>query len=227
MVIQIQNKFHVFSFSFPFPFLLSPLLPLPSRLSFLDQIITREYPVVTVSMWKESLVLVYFWRITSREPVSQGFIRTLSFALPPTPSTTVFFPFTLYTMKGESYLKREHVCVCVYLNTSWPLRNNSAISATRREGRNWSGPWSIDSIAYCMLSHFNRVRLFATIRTIACQAPLSMEFSRQEYWIGLLFHSPGNLLTQASNPHLLLPHLLHWQAGSLPLAPPGKRLTQK
>ena len=30
----------------------------------------------------------------------------------------------------------------------------------------------------------------------------------------------GIFLTQGSNPHLL--HLLHWQAGSLPLAPPGK-----
>ena len=31
---------------------------------------------------------------------------------------------------------------------------------------------------------------------------------------------PGDLLTQGSNPHLL--HLLHWQVGSLPLAPPGE-----
>ena len=29
--------------------------------------------------------------------------------------------------------------------------------------------------------------------TVACQAPLSMEFSRQEYWSGLLCHSPGDL----------------------------------
>ena len=35
-----------------------------------------------------------------------------------------------------------------------------------------------------MLSH---VQLFATQWTIACQAPLSMRFSRQEYWIGLPF----------------------------------------
>ena len=50
--------------------------------------------------------------------------------------------------------------------------------------------------------------------TIAHQAPLSMEFSRQEYWSGLPFP------TQGSNLRLL--SLLHWQAGSLPLAPPGK-----
>ena len=40
---------------------------------------------------------------------------------------------------------------------------------------------------------------------IARQAPLSMGFSRQEYWSGLAFPSPGIFLTQGSSPHLL-----HW-----------------
>ena len=34
----------------------------------------------------------------------------------------------------------------------------------------------------CVLSHFSSVQLFATLWTIACQTPLSMRFSRQEYW---------------------------------------------
>ena len=34
----------------------------------------------------------------------------------------------------------------------------------------------------CMLSCFSRVQLFATLRTVAHKAPLSVEFSRQEYW---------------------------------------------
>ena len=48
----------------------------------------------------------------------------------------------------------------------------------------------------------SRVRLFATPWTVA-QAPLSVEFSRQEYWSGLPFPSPGDLPTQGSNPGLL------------------------
>ena len=44
-----------------------------------------------------------------------------------------------------------------------------------------------------MLSHFSPVRLFVTLWTAAHQAPLFMEFSRQEYWSGLLFPSPGDL----------------------------------
>ena len=39
-------------------------------------------------------------------------------------------------------------------------------------------------LCVCALSRFSRVRLFATTWTVACQAPPSMEFSRQEYWSG-------------------------------------------
>ena len=39
----------------------------------------------------------------------------------------------------------------------------------------------------------SRVQLFATPWTVAHQAPPSMEFSRQEYWSGLPFPSPGDL----------------------------------
>ena len=42
----------------------------------------------------------------------------------------------------------------------------------------------------------SRVQLFVTPWTVAHQAPLSMGFSRQEYWSGLPFPSPGDL------PHL-------------------------
>ena len=44
-----------------------------------------------------------------------------------------------------------------------------------------------------MLSHFSRVQFFATLLTVALQAPLSMGFSRQEYWSGLLCPPPGGL----------------------------------
>ena len=45
----------------------------------------------------------------------------------------------------------------------------------------------------CVLSRFSHVRLFVTLWTVACQAPLSMGFSRQEYWSGLPFPPPGHL----------------------------------
>ena len=51
------------------------------------------------------------------------------------------------------------------------------------------------------------------------QAPLSMGFSRQEYWSGLPCPSPGKLPNPGTEPTSLTSH---WQVGSLPLAPPGK-----
>ena len=49
----------------------------------------------------------------------------------------------------------------------------------------FSGGWWI--------SHFSPVQLFATPWTVACQASLSMGFSRQEYWSGLPFPPPGDV----------------------------------
>ena len=48
-------------------------------------------------------------------------------------------------------------------------------------------------INMCVLSHFSHVQLFVTPWTVARQAPLSMGFSRQEYWSGLPCPPPGNL----------------------------------
>ena len=51
--------------------------------------------------------------------------------------------------------------------------------------------------------------------TVACQAPLSMEPSRQEYWSRLPFPSPGDVPNAGLSLGLL--YLLHWWADSLPL----------
>ena len=64
------------------------------------------------------------------------------------------------------------------------------------------------------LSH---VWLFATLWTVALQAPPSMGFSRQEYWSGFPLPSPGDLLNPGIDPRS--PAL---QANALPSEPPGK-----
>ena len=50
----------------------------------------------------------------------------------------------------------------------------------------------------------NHIQLFVTPWTVACQAPLSVEFSRQEYWSGLQYPPPGDL----PNPGIELMSLL-------------------
>ena len=69
-----------------------------------------------------------------------------------------------------------------------------------------------------MLSRFSHVRLFATLWTVACQAPLSMGFCRQEYWSGLPCPSPGNLPYPVIEPRSLI---ISCTGNQVPLAPLG------
>jgi len=73
-----------------------------------------------------------------------------------------------------------------------------------------------------VLSSFSRVLLLETPWPVARQAPLSMRFSRQEYWSGKPFPPPGDL----PNPGIQLGSSA-LQADSLPLVPPGKPLSTK
>ena len=53
---------------------------------------------------------------------------------------------------------------------------------------------------YVHAQSLNHLRFFVTSWTIVPQAPLSMGFPRQEYWSGLPFPSPGNLLNPGIEP---------------------------
>ena len=94
--------------------------------------------------------------------------------------------------------------------TSTPLENQVHLAQFPIEHM-VSGP------RMCVLSHFSHVQLFTTLWTVVFQAPLSMGFSMQEYWIGLLLPTPGdlpNLGIEPASPAL--------QADSLPIEPPVK-----
>ena len=63
----------------------------------------------------------------------------------------------------------------------------------------------------CVLSCFSHIQLFVTPWTVACQAPLSVEFSRQEYWSGLPCPPPGDLPHPVIEPKSLTsPALADW-----------------
>ena len=80
----------------------------------------------------------------------------------------------------------------------------------------------------CMLSCFSHVWLFVTLWTVARKAPLSMGFSRQEYWSGLPCPPPGDLPDPGIEPMSLASSALVGKflvclfVCFLPLAPPGK-----
>ena len=100
----------------------------------------------------------------------------------------------------------------------WGLRRNafhggSSVLKGRQFG---TKTLALPTFCTCILS---RVRLFATPLTLAYQASLSMGFSRQEYWSGLRFPSPGDLPDPGIEPGS--PAL---EADALTSEPPGMQL---
>ena len=84
--------------------------------------------------------------------------------------------------------------LCLLANSFVPL-STAEISCTLQGTRNLPGLFCflLRHVSACVLSHFSRVQLFVTLWTVAHQAPLSMGFSRQEYWSGLPCPPPGDL----------------------------------
>ena len=74
----------------------------------------------------------------------------------------------------------------------------------------------------CMLSHFSHSWLFATLWTIAHQAPLSMQGKNPGVGCHAILQGIFLTLRRSQGLNLCLLCLLHWQASSLWLQPPGK-----
>ena len=130
----------------------------------------------------------------------------ISYATPWNESTWIKKDKSFSLVEENIYIRIKHSFIHLLKNNKHLRSDNNVLS-------------SILSTT-CMLSHFSCVRLFGTLWTVAHQAPLSMGFSRQEYWSGLPCLPPGYLPDVELNPCLWPP--LHWQTGSLPLVPPGK-----
>ena len=75
-----------------------------------------------------------------------------------------------------------------------------------------------------MLNHFSHIQLFATPWPVAFQDPLSMGFSRQEYWSGLPFSPLGHLPNPGIEPESLTSSAL---AGGLFITSTSRKLRPK
>ena len=85
---------------------------------------------------------------------------------------------------------------------------------------------SLDHCLYLTCMHAKLLQAcptLSTLWTVACQAPLSMGSSRQEYWSGLPCPPPVDLPSPGIETASY--SLLYWQVGSSPLAPPEKPLS--
>ena len=80
------------------------------------------------------------------------------------------------------------------------------MSLKKLKSRCWQGWFLLKAAVPCLfqllfvLSYFSHVRLLMTLWTAARQAPLSMGFSRQEYWSGLPFPPLGDLADPGIKP---------------------------
>ena len=81
------------------------------------------------------------------------------------------------------------------------------------------GQRSLAGYSLSSVQSLSHVRLFATPWTVAHQPPPSMGFSRQEYWSGLTFPSPGDLPSAGIEPPSLA-----MEVDSLPTELQGKKL---
>ena len=89
------------------------------------------------------------------------------------------------TVRGLYFHDRQYACI------SWSSESVTlpkSICGIRTLSVPMKGVWKL-----CVLSHFSCVWLFVTPWTVACQAPLSMGFPRQEHWSELAFPSPWDL----------------------------------
>ena len=92
-------------------------------------------------------------------------------------------------------------------------------------GRVWRLAWAGPCADVLRCAVLTQSCLFTALWTVAHQAPLPVEFSRQEDWVGCRFLLQGIFPTQGLNPRLL--HLLRWQADSSLLARPEKQCSHR
>ena len=108
------------------------------------------------------------------------------------PECTTRYFISFLKLSFNAFLKSTHLCLNLIVTTIHSTSIYNDISGV-------SKPVCVCvcvCVCACVLSCFSHVQLFVTPRTIACQIPLSMGFSRQEYWSRLLWPPPRDL----SNP---------------------------
>ena len=94
------------------------------------------------------------------------------------------------------YWKNKRLLATILLEKEMVTHSSILAWKIPKDRGAWQAVVSACTRAYVrayVLRHFTCVWLFATLWTVVCQAPLSIWFSRQEYWNVLPFPSPGDL----------------------------------
>ena len=86
---------------------------------------------------------------------------------------------------------------------TWSRMTSGCLGLMMDVKKPWRNNYFHGWVSVCVLSHFSRVWLCATLRTVAHQAPLSIGFSGKDYWSGCHARLQGIFPTQGSNLCLL------------------------
>ena len=126
--------------------------------------------------------------------MSQWCYLTVSFSAAP-----FFFCFQSFAASGP-FPMRQLLCI------RWPKYWSFSFSISPSSEYSGLISFRIDQfdLLVWVLTCFSHVRVFVILWTVACQSPLSMGFSRQEYWSGLSFLSPGDLPNPGIDPVSLM-----------------------
>ena len=131
------------------------------------------------------------------------------------PISGIFQFVAIHIVKGFSVVNEADIFLefsCFFYD---PMDVGNLVSGCSAFSKSSLYTWKFSvKVKMKSLSH---VRLFAAPWAVAYQSPLSMALSRQEYWSGLPFPSPGNLPDPGIEPGSLA-----LQADTLPSEPPGK-----
>ena len=156
-------------------------------------LLNQKWPFTKISRW-------HIWALNFQRP--RG-VRPLKSTHLPTSKTGFHCAWGLEPDPTITLQRRGCTCCCYYFSciqmrkprlTSAELKFIKRLPETWREGleRLLIETWRSE-VKWTELKSLSRVQLFATPWTVAYQAPPSMGFSRQEYWSGLPFPSPGDL----------------------------------
>ena len=142
------------------------------------------------------------WTVARHVPLSMGLSRQ---------DYRNGLPFPSPGDLSDSGIKPGSSSITGRLFTIWTTRESPKESYFYIKGSSYQKEILCDKLnSFCippLCSSHSVMSDSATPWTVDCQAPLSMGFSRQEYWSGLSFPTPGDHPDKGLNPHLL--HLLH------------------
>ena len=183
---------------------------------YISLILIIKYGLYSLCCTVLSLQLIYFIHSCLYLVTSYPYLALPHFPLPTEKYWFVFYESAFHYIHQFIFFQTLHISdTRQYLSLTYFTQSNTFHPCCNKWQNFILFLW-LSTIHIYMCQSFSCIQLFATLWTVAHQASLSLEFSRQEYRSGLPFSSPEDLPNAGTEP--VSPA---FQADSLPSEPPG------